>query len=200
MKPERMLTGLKVLGICTCAATLIMPLNLLISFIVEQVGREIQSFIFGGIVLTFLFVPFATAFLYLLFSALFHFSARRAVEMGVGMIVAALLETGAFYLWEWGVSKSVMFARILGLLFPVLMLALTVVLTGLAIAKKNIRLGWAAAAVLYSFWSGAGIYMACIDVWETILYLYNWIPFAGISAFIAADLIDTMRSVKKRES
>ena len=134
----------------------------------------------------FIFTPFVTAFLYLLFSSLAHFPVKKALALSLGIL---LLAFGWF-----GLIQLLMNSYIALVGMGILAIAPPVILAVIAGVKKNIRLGWGSAALLFSFWSGAAILLVSTSSWDSGPLFFGCLPFAGICVFMICDLIHTVKT------
>lgn len=191
MLQRKTLPGLMICGILTCIITLVNLLNFILALAGAAAGREILLLRSGGVSLVFIFAPFITAFLYLIFSALTHFSVGKAVACLMIIPVTIAYEFAAAYLFVNSPYHDPWLALSILPLVPVVTLCV------LAIIKKNSSMCWGATALLFGIWSGISAFLVYADMWETILFLHGCFPFAVICAFIIGDLLHTVKAKRR---
>lgn len=180
-----------VFGVFTCALTLLNLLNFVVAFASSaRSSKEIVLLNSRGAAVAFVVMPFIAFFLYLLFSAMAHFSAGKAAGLWVGEILLTLLWFGVFLLLFEASYGIIALLGLIGVVPPVILVVRAVV-------KKDIRFGWGAAALLFGFWSGIATLLVYADMWETVLYFYGCFPFIAFCAFIIGDLYCTSKSIRR---
>lgn len=189
-RQKKLLPLLLVFGFFTFIVTCINLLNFIIAFASGISGTETLLLNSGKAAWAFIIMPFIGAFLYLLFSALAHFSVWKAVGLWLAEIPMILVCAGAIRLV---IDASYWVIALLILLAVVPVGTLLIV----AIVKREIQIGWWAAVLLLVFWSGAAIIFAYTGTWESVLYLYGCFPFIGFVIFILVDLRCIVRSVRR---
>lgn len=206
---RKFLPAMLIFGIASCVLMFFFLLSLMsesfYNTVVYPISWRIQNACYVA--------TFAAALLYLLLSALAHFSTGKAVGLWFGILIPFLCEIGAILLVN-GLfpvvedqiyDLPVDFVAILnmpplylliGYPFPIPTIAY--VLFIIAIVKKDIRIGWVAAASLFGFCIGFLLGFPDGGLSDIDVIGFAWMPFAAICVFIIMDLCYAIKSVRKK--